>query len=172
MTLSLYHQNKNKLYDMLHQCWPFPLNVKISDEPQQCIVLHKLLYLIHKYSQWLHKLMIPNTHIVWFIKNCWPLCWKFPEGPPQACRRRGPGDVSRSRNSHIITFSITLIPLRISHMDFPGHRTSSHSWRLTISRSTNSASPNELMNPKISMKNQPFSIYSFQWFEASIVPAE
>ena len=130
-----------------------------------------------------------------YQNKCWPLCWKFPEGPPQACRRRGPWgkpfntvlqhtlmgpkqviwgpETSPDREIlHIVTCSITLASPKLSPMDFPGHRTRSHSWRLTISRSTNSASPNELINPKLSMKNQPFSTYSFHWFGAPIFLAE
>ena len=91
-----------------------------------------------------------------------------------------PGDSINQGNLKIFIFPnllnfcawITLMHIELSHMDFPGHRTGFHWWRMIISRCTQSPSPNELVNPKSLMKNWPKRIYSFTGFEAPIFPAE
>ena len=51
--------------------------------------------------------------------------------------------------------------LNLSHMDFPGGAAAIHRSTTTLSNARNNPSPNELINPEISMKNHPKNIYIY-----------
>ena len=62
----------------------------------------------------------------------------------------------------------TLLPLNLSHMDFPDGPVAIHSSRTTYSVLTQSASPNELINPEILMNNHHMFTYCFLGFRRAI----
>ena len=83
------------------------------------------------------------------------------------------GFVKRPQIMESITFACTratLYPLNLSHMDFPDGPVAIHSSRTTYSDLTQSASPNELSNPEISMKNHQICIYCFLGSGPAVFP--
>ena len=64
----------------------------------------------------------------------------------------------------------TLIPPNLSHMDFPDGPAAFHRCRTTYSRTTKSPSPNELMDPEISMKNHQIFTHCFLGSGPAIFP--
>ena len=62
--------------------------------------------------------------------------------------------------------------LNLSHMDFLDSPAAIHSSRTPISDATQSAGPNELMDPEKSMKNNQIFTFSFLGFGPAILPAE
>ena len=64
----------------------------------------------------------------------------------------------------------TLVYINLSHMDFLDDPAAIHRCRLIISRATQDASPNELMNPEILMKNHNKNIHSFPGSLPAIFP--
>ena len=66
---------------------------------------------------------------------------------------------------------VTLAHPNLPHMDFLGYPAAIHSSRTPISDATQSATPNELMHPEISMKNRQIFIYSFLGSGPAIFPA-
>ena len=66
----------------------------------------------------------------------------------------------------------TLIPFNLGHMDFLDDPVAIHSSTTPYSRSTQDAGPNELINPKKSMKNHQIFTYSFLGSGPAIFPAQ
>ena len=58
----------------------------------------------------------------------------------------------------------------LSHMDFLDGPAAIQLSRLIISCTTQDASPNEYIDPEISMKNRPNRTYSFCWSWPAIFP--
>ena len=69
-----------------------------------------------------------------------------------------------------LSCGLTLVPPNLSHMDFLDDPTAIHGSRLIISCTTKDASPNELINPEILMKNHHKIIYSFALILPAIFP--
>ena len=65
----------------------------------------------------------------------------------------------------------TLGHFDLHHMDFPDGPAAIHWSRTTYAKPTKAASPNELINPEISMKNHHIFIYCFLWFGPAIFHA-
>ena len=83
--------------------------------------------------------------------------------------------VKRPRIMKSATFACMPVTLRhpnLSHIDFLDSPAAIHSSRTPISDATQSASPNELMHPRKTMKNHTISIYSFLGSGPAIFPAE
>ena len=76
------------------------------------------------------------------------------------------------KNQEILIMHETLCSLNLSHMDFLDDPAAIHRCRLIISRATQDASPNELMNPEILKKNHHRNTYSFPRSLPAITPAE
>ena len=73
----------------------------------------------------------------------------------------------------IVIFSCThgtLFHFKLSHMDFPDGPAAIHSSRTTCSGLTQSAGPNELINPEKSLKNRPIFTYSFLGSGPAVFP--
>ena len=88
------------------------------------------------------------------------------EGPVGLVRRP-----QTMKNQEILIMDETLIYINLSHVDFLDDPVAIHCNTLMFSRSTNNASPNELINPEILMKNRPNRTYSFAWSWPAIFPA-
>ena len=96
-------------------------------------------------------------------------------------RQRGPwalnglrGLVKRPQILKSAIFSImydTLLQPSLSHVDFLDDPAAIQWSRLIISCTTQDASPNELTNPEICMKNRPNPIYSFLGSWPAVFPA-
>ena len=76
------------------------------------------------------------------------------------------------KNQKFLIMHETLFPPNLSHMDFLDDPAAIHRCRLIISRATQDASPNELMNPEIFKKNHHRNTYSFPGSLPAITPAE
>ena len=66
---------------------------------------------------------------------------------------------------------LTLLPPNLPHMDFLDDPATIHGSTLIISCATQDASPNEHIDPEISMKNHQIRIYSFLVSGPAICPA-
>ena len=64
----------------------------------------------------------------------------------------------------------TLLQLNLSQMDFPDGPVAIHSIRITYSDLIQSAGPNKLMHPEISMRNHRIFTYSFLGSGPAIFP--
>ena len=111
-----------------------------------------------------------------------------PECPPKARRRRGPEPVSadpwalncppglvkcpQNMKSIIRAYTRdTLMQPNFYHMEFPCGPASIHGSTTTYSCLTQAASPNEHINPEISMKDHQIYIYCFLGSGPAIFPA-
>ena len=71
---------------------------------------------------------------------------------------------------HILIMHDALVYLNLSHIDFLDDPAAIHGSRLIISCTTQDASPNELSNPEILMKNHHRNIHSFALILPAIFP--